>query len=225
MATTIFRQTSDEFFQRDDLDDVLENQPVDLAFVDGMHLFEFALRDIMHLERRAQPDTTILVHDCCPIDAESASRERKTSRWTGDVWKVILCLRDYRPDLRVTTLGAAPSGLGVIQGLDPSSRVLGDVYDEAVERYRDLNYATLEDALGKAERLNFRPVTPSQIRKLWPTGGARPRTATLRLARLRDEAPHRAKWLLRRTTHTQHSRPWGSPRGRPGIRKTEPNRR
>jgi hypothetical protein len=204
-GTTIFRQTSDEFFEREDLDDLLGNQPVDLALVDGMHLFEFALRDIMHLERRAQPNTTILVHDCYPLDAASSTRERTTSLWTGDVWKVILCLRHYRPDLRVTTLGAAPSGLGVIQGLDPNSRILDDVYDDAVSRYHDLSYATLDDEPNKAEQLNYRPVKPSEIRHLWPTGSARPRTIKLRLARLLDESPSRVKWSLKRGAPDQRS--------------------
>jgi hypothetical protein len=203
---TIMRQTSDEFFERADLDDILDHQPVDLAFVDGMHQFEYALRDIMHLERRSQPGTTILVHDCCPIDSASASRERTTSRWTGDVWKVILCLRDYRPDLSITTLGAAPSGLGVIQGLDPTSPILEEVYDDAVARYVDLSYDTLGEGPDKAARLNYRPVTPSQIRRLWPIGRARSRTVKLRLERLLDESPHRAKWLLTRAAQNLGAR-------------------
>jgi hypothetical protein len=198
-SATVCRETSDEFFQRDNLDELLGHQPVDLAFIDGMHLFEFALRDLMHLERRAAPDGTILVHDCYPIDAATSGRERASSRWTGDVWKVILCLRAYRPDLTVTTLGAAPSGLGVIQGLDPTSQVLERVYDDAVARYRDLPYAALAEGPGKAANLNYRSVTPAQLRRLWPRQGARRRTVELRVARFRDETPHRAKWLLKRT--------------------------
>jgi hypothetical protein len=118
--------------------------------------------------------------------------------WTGDVWKIIPCLREFRPDLRITTLGAAPSGLGVIQGLDPSSRVLEGVYDRAVERYRDLSYATLDEGPGKAEQLNLRAIRPSEIRRLWPCAPARPRTVRLRLARLLDESPSRAMWSLKR---------------------------
>lgn len=45
------RHTSDEFFARSDLHELLGGTPVDLAFIDGMHLFEFALRDFVNLER------------------------------------------------------------------------------------------------------------------------------------------------------------------------------
>jgi hypothetical protein len=196
---TVLRETSDDFFARTDLDDLLGGDPVDLAFVDGMHLFEFALRDLMHLERLALPGSTVLVHDCYPADAESAARERTTSMWTGDVWKLVLILREYRPDLRVTTLGAAPSGLGVVQGLDPTSRVLDDAYDEIVDRYRDVSYSFLERDEGKAHHLRYASVTPARLRDLWPASALRPRPPAVRLNRLVDELPGRARWFVRRS--------------------------
>jgi len=49
-------------------------------------------------------------------------------------------LREHRPDLRVKIVATAPSGLCVVRGLDPSSRVLAERLDEIVERYRDLEY-------------------------------------------------------------------------------------
>ena len=39
--------------------------------------------------------------------------------WSGDVWKVVVWLRRHRPDLRITTLDVAPTGLAVVTGLDP----------------------------------------------------------------------------------------------------------
>jgi hypothetical protein len=47
----VFRLTSDEFFARHDLRAELKGQPVDFALIDGMHHFEYALRDFMNLER------------------------------------------------------------------------------------------------------------------------------------------------------------------------------
>ena len=50
--TRIFTLTSDEFFARHDLRDLLGG-PVALAFIDGLHLFEQVLRDFINVERHA----------------------------------------------------------------------------------------------------------------------------------------------------------------------------
>jgi len=193
---TILDVTSDDFFARPDVDDLLGGLPVDLAFVDGMHHFEFALRDFMHLERLASPDSTVLVHDCLPIDAETATRDRATAVWSGDVWKVILCLKEYRPDLRVTTLDAAPTGLGVIQGLDPTSTVLDEAYDEIIARYVDLPFEVLDD---KHRQLNVEPVTAETISTLWPRRPTRRRTPAMYARHYGSAAVRKSEALVKRT--------------------------
>jgi|ERR1035437_723396 hypothetical protein len=72
----LFKLTSDEFFARHNLRAELGNNLVDLAFIDGMHLFEFALRDFINLEKHCGPASTILIHDGYPQDGVSSSRER-----------------------------------------------------------------------------------------------------------------------------------------------------
>ncbi len=47
----IFKTTSDEFFHAHDIKQLLGGQHIDLAFIDGMHLFEYAFRDFVNLER------------------------------------------------------------------------------------------------------------------------------------------------------------------------------
>jgi hypothetical protein len=195
---TVFRQTSDEFFGRADLPDLLAGQPVDLGFIDGMHLFEFALRDFMQIERHAHRGATILVHDCYPVDEASARRERTPPTWSGDVWKLVPCLRQHRPELRITTLGAAPSGLGVIQGLDPDSRRLDEVYDEVVEYYRDLEYAFLEGNGGKPAQLSYRPVTADVLSEFWPEA-CRSREPYLQVEGLVKAGPTRLRWFRQRS--------------------------
>ena len=44
--TRLFNTTSDSFFAQDDVAQTL-GAPIDLAFIDGLHLVEFALRDFM----------------------------------------------------------------------------------------------------------------------------------------------------------------------------------
>ncbi len=108
---------------------------VDLAFIDGMHLFEFALRDFMNLERFTHWSSVIVFDDMLPRNVDEAARDRHTTAWTGDVFKVIPVLRQFRPDLTLVPIDTEPTGVLVVVGADPSSGVLKARYDEIVERW------------------------------------------------------------------------------------------
>jgi hypothetical protein len=136
----VFRMESDAFFARETLRGVFEGRPVQLAFIDGMHWFEYALRDFVNVERWSSKDGTIVLHDCLPVSKVAALRERASTFWVGDVWKVLEVLLDYRPDLRVRVVPAAPSGLVVVRGLDPESTVISRAMDEILSRYAPLSY-------------------------------------------------------------------------------------
>lgn len=131
--TRVFRETSDAFFARPDVDDIF-GQPPDLAFIDGMHLVEFALRDFMNLEAHATPGTVFVMDDVVPGDMSWSTRERETQAWTGDVYRLIPLLRHYRPDLVIEVFDASilefGKGMAVISNLNPGSHVLRDAYDE-----------------------------------------------------------------------------------------------
>jgi hypothetical protein len=149
----VYRQTSDDFFASQDVKAEFGGLPVDLAFIDGMHHFEFALRDFMNLEKLCTPQSTILVHDCYPLDAESANRERTTDFWSGDIWRMIVLLKKARPDLAINVIGTRPTGLGVIRNLDPASRVIDDNLDALCAEYRALDYSAIADC--RPEQLNL----------------------------------------------------------------------
>lgn len=136
----VFTETSDAFFAARTRSALLGSATVDLAFIDGMHWFEYALRDFINVEAWSAPNGTIVLHDCLPLFPLTASRTRHTKFWVGDVWKVVCILREYRPDLRVKIVATAPSGLCVVRGLDPKSSVLSRELDAIVARYRDLPY-------------------------------------------------------------------------------------
>jgi hypothetical protein len=131
--------TSSAFFDRHTREDVLGDAPLDLAFVDGLHLFEAALADVAAVERWAHPGTVVLLHDCHPTDEAMAARERTTVAWAGDVWKVVAALRSDRPDLTVTTVDVGPTGVGVITGLGAGFADL----DASIARHRDLGWEAL----------------------------------------------------------------------------------
>jgi hypothetical protein len=148
----IFRMTSDAFFAQHDLAGELGGGVVDLAFIDGMHLFEFALRDFANLEKFCAPSSTILVHDCYPLDRATSTRERATQIWSGDVWKLIPCLKKYRPDLHISTVDVPHTGLGIIRGLDPKSTALASRLDQLNAEFIPLDYGVMDAA--KAQQLN-----------------------------------------------------------------------
>jgi len=137
---TLFSQTSDSFFDQHNVGELLQQHPVEFAFIDGMHVFEAALRDFINVERHAGPDSVVAVHDCIPLDAATSSRERTTNFWSGDIWKLVLCLKKYRPDVSVASVAAKPTGLGLVTGLDPESHVLSDCYEQIVAEFVPMSY-------------------------------------------------------------------------------------
>jgi hypothetical protein len=148
--THIFAETSDEFFAQRHAQKLLEGRLLSVAFIDGLHLFEQAVRDFIGLEALCGPGSVILMHDTVPLDGPTQSRERQRKFYTGDVWKAVLLLKECRPDLEIFTIATPPSGLTVVTGLDPTSRVLSDRYDEAVARYLDMPFETIEAEMGAA---------------------------------------------------------------------------
>jgi hypothetical protein len=133
--TSIITISSDGFFREHALN-MLRPSP-DMVFIDGMHLFEFALRDFMNIERYAAPETLVIIDDIYPCHPAQATRRRRTGSWTGDVWKLKRILQEYRPDLLLIALNASTTGLLLIAGLDRSSQILWDAYETIISRYVD----------------------------------------------------------------------------------------
>jgi hypothetical protein len=126
----LFRTTSDEYFARPDPLAPTGGRRFDMSFIDGLHLFEFALRDFINAERHSRPGSLIIFDDMLPRSVDEAARVRHTTAWTGDVYSVIGALAVYRPELIVIPVSTRPTGLLLVMGLDPDNRVLSDRYDE-----------------------------------------------------------------------------------------------
>ena len=136
--------TSDDFFRV--AADAALGGPFDLVFIDGMHHAEFVFRDFINVERRMSPRGAIVIDDIFPNHPLQARRVRETRTWTGDVWKFVDVLRRLRPGLRLTLFDTQPTGLLVVSGLQPGSRVLWDAYNPEVRRMAALG----EDAVPAA---------------------------------------------------------------------------
>ena len=160
----VFAQTSDEFFARPDVPALLGGRALAMAFIDGMHHFEYALRDFINIEALCRPDSRIFIHDCFPIDARSAARDQTTAFWSGDIWRLVVLLKKYRPDLAIHTLGAPPTGLGLITRLDPRSSVLRSRLPELIAEGLALDYSAI--APRRAAALNLVPYDWPRVRQL-----------------------------------------------------------
>jgi hypothetical protein len=186
-----FQMSSDDFFAKYRLSDLLPAPGVvDMAFLDGMHHFEFLLRDFINTERYCTPNSVVILHDCLPLRPPAARRQDKGRRmaldsqrslagtgggWTGDVWKVLRILQEHRRDLRINVLDCPPSSLVVITGCDPESRVLQEGYDDLVAHWMDADqkpgwfdalYDSVEIVSSRAH------AAPERLRKLLGlTGG------------------------------------------------------
>lgn len=125
-----FCTTSDAFFERSDAFDHFGGTGIDLAFIDGMHLSEYVLRDFINTEAHAAPGGIVVLDDVLPRNDLEAYRIRRTGPWTGDVFKVLEVLRTHRPDLTLVPLNTSPTGTLLIAGLDPTNTVLRDAYDQ-----------------------------------------------------------------------------------------------
>ncbi|MEO1493521.1 MAG: methyltransferase domain-containing protein [Pseudomonadota bacterium] len=133
---TLFEMTSDRFFAHE-ADRALDGFALDLAFIDGMHLFEFALRDFIAIEARAHSSSVVIVDDIFPNHPRQADRVRTTNFWTGDVWKLHAVLKKWRPDLILIPIDTRPSGLLLIAGLDPENQTLISQYNPIVTNFRE----------------------------------------------------------------------------------------
>jgi hypothetical protein len=131
-GSALFRETSDEYFDRTDPLAPFGGRPVGLGFIDGMHLVEYALRDFINLERHAAWTSAVVFDDIYPRTAAMAARTRHTRVWTGDVYNLLAILTRYRPDLICLRVDTRPTGLLLVIGLDPGSSALDERYDEIV---------------------------------------------------------------------------------------------
>ena len=135
----LVRATSDEFFAREHPLAHFDEPVVDLAFIDGMHLAEYALRDFINTERFTHATSVIVIDDMLPRNVGQADRDRSRPRsgaaWAGDVYKIVDSLRAVRPDLVCLEVDTTPTGTVVVLLPDAGSTALLSAYDDLVEAY------------------------------------------------------------------------------------------
>jgi hypothetical protein len=141
-ALHVFQATSDAFFESGFL--ARNDIRLSLSFLDGMHLFEYLLRDFMNTEAASDPRGVIMMHDLVPHNLAMTTRDLTAIRgaWTGDVWKLLPILQRWRPDLTLTMLNLRPTGVLCASNLSPGNRVLQENYDAIVAEFLEQDIET-----------------------------------------------------------------------------------
>jgi len=152
----LVRTTSDEFFARRHPLAHFDRPAIDLAFIDGMHLAEYALRDVINVERYTHAGSVIVIDDMLPRSVEEAGRTRRgaarSGAWAGDVYKMVSAFRELRPDLICLEMDTRPTGTVVLMTPDPASRVLSDNYDRLVAEFVVSDPQTVPDDILRRSR-------------------------------------------------------------------------
>lgn len=159
-STHYFETTSDAFFENEAA--FLDEHPVDVALIDGLHTYEQVVRDVEYTVRHLKDDGVIFLHDCNP-PFELAGRRAESwdefiagqkgplviGLWNGDVWKAIVHLRSTRPDLLVGVL-KCDQGVGFVRKGTPESTL-----SYTPEQVASLTYADLKS--DRKRLLNLKP--------------------------------------------------------------------
>ena len=99
------KMTSDDFFN--------DNQIYfDCIFIDGLHVYEQAKKDILNSLKFLKDNGIIILHDCLPLKIWNQIVPQIYGHWNGDVWKAIVEVRTMK-DIDTYTC-KADHGLGII---------------------------------------------------------------------------------------------------------------
>lgn len=110
---TFFQTESDTFFEN-----LTPESKFDLVFLDGLHVWRQTYKDLINSLHFCKPSSIILIDDVVPDDELAAypdwdkALELKDAagitdgRWQGDVYKVLMAINNFHPELEYTVIGS-----------------------------------------------------------------------------------------------------------------------
>jgi hypothetical protein len=101
-----FRGTSDDFF-------IKNSDKFDCIFIDGLHIYDQVIKDILNSIKVLNENGIIILHDCLPSSIGHQRVPRTRYNWNGDVWKAIVEARTWNNFDTFTIL--VDQGLGIIK--------------------------------------------------------------------------------------------------------------
>ena len=120
------RMTSDTFFAKNE-------DKFDLIFIDGLHTYDQASKDIKNSLKTLNDKGFILLHDCFPMTYYDQAVPRAQRKWNGDVWKAITEIRTL--DDVDTYVGAFDNGIGLVL-----KRKNNNVLQKPSKSFKDISY-------------------------------------------------------------------------------------
>ncbi|HEV7346903.1 class I SAM-dependent methyltransferase [Telluribacter sp.] len=151
LTSQYYEVTSDDFFEQH-AHQVFANRPIDLCLIDGMHAYEYVLRDIENTLKYLSDEGVIVVHDCNPVTPQAGITFQEWNGqgfWNGDVWKAVLHLRSLNKDINVFVLDC-DYGLGIITKGKPENP-----QSMSVAEIKNLSYQDLSE--NREQWLNLKP--------------------------------------------------------------------
>jgi hypothetical protein len=158
LSLRYFQIPSDEFFT-DHAQETIGASGIDVAFVDGLHEWRQAVRDVENCLSYLNDGGVIVMHDCSPTKEivatpfseleEARRRPDWDGTWTGDVFRAILWLRSQCSDLDVRVLDC-DWGVGLVRRASNSHRL-------TLDENRIASFPFAEFAANRKELLNLHP--------------------------------------------------------------------
>lgn len=127
-----YRMSTNDFFQ-------ICDRKFDLIFIDADHEAEQTYRDFENSLNHLNDNGCIVFHDCLPKIEAHQSKRRRSTAWTGDVWKAFIRVRQ-RSDVDAYVLNA-DWGLGVVfrrPNTDRLPRIRPLNWETYVNRHQEL---------------------------------------------------------------------------------------
>ena len=141
------RMTSDEFF-------LLNKVNFDLIYIDGLHIYEQAIKDIKNSIKCLSKNGIIILHDCLPKKIWNQIVPQMYGHWNGDVWKAIVEARTWK-EIETFTI-KADHGLGIILNKKNSN----------ILKYKILNFKNIKfEDYYKNHELFMRPIDYKDLQK------------------------------------------------------------
>jgi hypothetical protein len=142
---TFFAMTSDAYFASLD-----PQATFDVAFIDGLHTFEQTKTDLFNTLRHV-PTGPILLDDTVPEDEAAALPElaaaiaqrrqsgSKNTSWMGDVWKLVMYIDRYLPQLDFRTIVGSGNEQTLVWRRQPGEAIVEQLGNELGElSYREV---------------------------------------------------------------------------------------
>jgi len=123
----------------------------DVVYLDGLHVYDQTLRDLLNALEHLQPRGTIVIDDTRPptylaairdrpdFDAERRRTGSDAKEWMGDVFKVVHFIQAFCPYLRYATIANNHGQTVVWRGQrdEPPVRELAAIHDMTFEDFTE----------------------------------------------------------------------------------------